>query len=332
MALWMNQGTINVVNGSKAVVGVGTKFQTAPIPARVGQPIVIGNVHYEIGSVNSDTSITLALNYAGATANRIPYNIITTAEGSFNDLSRRAAQVMGLYQGYMDVYEALFTGNGNVTVTLPDGDVITLPSWNTMQPKNSTLTSLSGKPVKTFGMDRLNDETKDTTLTALGASAFGKARLADADAAAARTALQLKKASQVDILGTVTSPNAAGLTGAIFERGINANGAYIKYADGTLVCYQNTTFTAGTALAFGSYYRTSNTVKWTYPAQFIAMPALLVYLARQEAGGSNGILMWPIFGGDQYSAATTPDIFGVASLSWSNLACGARMVAIGRWY
>lgn len=214
MALWMNLGTINVVNGSKAVTGVGTKFKTAPIPAREGQPIVINNVHYEIGSVNSDTSITLALNYAGATANNLAYTVITTAEGSFNDLSRRAAQVMSLYQGYMDVYDALFSGTGNVTVTLPDGDVVTLPAWNTMQPKDSTLTSLSGKPVKTFGI----------------------ARLGDADAAAQLTALGVKKAGLVDILGTLTAPGANGLTSAIIERGGNANGTYVKFADGTMIC------------------------------------------------------------------------------------------------
>lgn len=132
MALWMNLGTINVVNGSKAVTGVGTKFKTAPIPAREGQPIVINNVHYEIASVNSDTSITLALNYAGATANGLSYIIITTAEGSFNDLSRRAAQVMSLYQGYMDVYDALFSGTGLVHVVLPDGSQVDLPAWSTM--------------------------------------------------------------------------------------------------------------------------------------------------------------------------------------------------------
>lgn len=248
MALWMNLGTINVVNGSKAVTGVGTKFKTSPIPAREGQPIVVNNVHYEIASVNSDTSITLTLNYAGATANGLSYIIITTAEGSFNDLSRRAAQVMSLYQGYMDVYDALFSGTGNVTVTLPDGDVITLPSWNTMQPKDATLTSLSGKPVKTFGMARLNDQDAATALAALGASAFGRARLADADAAAQRTALGLKSGALRDalgssgplysldsILGTVSQVSGVP-SGAIFEKGGTGNNTYIKFADGTLIC------------------------------------------------------------------------------------------------
>lgn len=256
MALWMNLGTINVVNGSKAVTGVGTKFKTAPIPAREGQPIVINNVHYEIGSVNSDTSITLALNYAGATANSLPYTIITTAEGSFNDLSRRAAQVMSLYQGYMDVYDALFSGTGNVTVTLPDGDVVTLPAWNTMQPKDATLTSLSGKPVKSFGMARLNDQDAAAALTALGASTFGRARLADNNAAAQRSALGTKSAALTAVLGTVTKPDGDGATGAIVEFGSNANGYYLKLAGGLLICFGSFSFlpsAAGTAA--GSMFR-----------------------------------------------------------------------------
>lgn len=196
MALWMNLGTINVVNGSKAVTGVGTKFKTAPIPAREGQPIVINNVHYEIGSVNSDTSITLALNYAGATANSLPYTIITTAEGSFNDLSRRAAQVMSLYQGYMDVYDALFSGTGNVTVTLPDGSQVVLPAWSTMAPASkvdtlsASLTSLTNKTSKLSGRNILingqvvlvNQRRFDGNWASLSVDAYGYDRWKKANA------------------------------------------------------------------------------------------------------------------------------------------------------
>lgn len=324
MALWMNLGTINVVNGSKAVTGVGTKFKTAPIPAREGQPIVINNVHYEIGSVNSDTSITLALNYASTTANNLPYTIITTAEGSFNDLSRRAAQVMSLYQGYMDVYDALFSGTGNVTVTLPDGDVVTLPAWNTMQPKDSTLTSLSGKPVKTFGMDRLNDETKDATLTALGASTFGKARLADGDAAAARTALQLKKASQVDILGTVTSPDAAGLTGAIFQRGSNANGEYVKFADGTMMCDALVAYpTTGPVDGF----------LVTYPAAFASVRGINASVTAFLTSTSNTaafIVEVQGVSASQFRVKPTRDVAGALSAPTTPVTIACR--AYGRWF
>jgi hypothetical protein len=43
---------------------------------------------------------------------------------------------------------------------------------------------------------------------------------------------------QGNILGTV-SQSAGVPTGAIIERGSNANGEFVKYADGTLICTQN---------------------------------------------------------------------------------------------
>lgn len=305
MALWMNLGTINVVNGSKAVTGVGTKFKTAPIPAREGQPIVINNVHYEIGSVNSDTSITLALNYAGATANGLPYTIITTAEGSFNDLSRRAAQVMSLYQGYMDIYDALFSGTGNVTVTLPDGGVITLPSWNTMQPKDSTLTTLSGKPT----------------------TAFGLARLADADAAAQRTALALGSASQREALGVgplYSQDSIVGTVyhhydeprGAIFEKGGADNNRYVKFADGTLIC--QAVALGGLVTGTGEFVD----LTWYFPAAPVGLYSVIPVWTSQF-GYNTGLLQI------RTKTSQTVSIFCPVT---SGATGYVDAVLIGRWY
>lgn len=130
MALWMNKGAVNVVNGSKSVTGVGTAFLTSANPARVGQPMIIADIFYEIEKVVSDTSILLATNYRGATANNVAYSVVTTSEGSSTDLARRAAQVMGYYQGQLDTLNALMAGAGSVTATLPDGTVVTLPAWS----------------------------------------------------------------------------------------------------------------------------------------------------------------------------------------------------------
>ncbi|WP_339023813.1 hypothetical protein [Aeromonas salmonicida] len=129
----MNNGTINVVNGSKVVSGVGTAFLTSANPARVGQPMIIADSIYEIEKVVSDTSILLATNYRGATENGVAYSVVTTAEGSSTDLARRAAQVMGYYQGQLDTLNALMAGTGNVTATLPDGTVVTLPAWSELK-------------------------------------------------------------------------------------------------------------------------------------------------------------------------------------------------------
>lgn len=305
MSLWMNTGTISVVNGSKAVVGVGTSFKTAPIPAREGQPIVINNVHYEIASVNSNTSITLALNYAGATASGIPYTVITTAEGSFSDLSRRAAQVMSLYQGYMDVYDALFSSTGNVTVTLPDGGVITLPSWNTMQPSNATLTALSGKPTTAFGIARLND----------------------ADAAAQRVALALGSASQREalgagplysqdsILGTV-SHHYDEPRGAIFEKGGADNNRYVKFADGTLIC--QAVALGGLVTGTGEFVD----LTWYFPAAPVGLYSVIPVWTSQF-GYNTGLLQI------RTKTSQTVSIFCPVT---SGATGYVDAVLIGRWY
>lgn len=74
--------------------------------------------------------------------------------------------------------------------------------------------------------------------------------------AAARTGLGLKGASIVDVIGTMTS-------GAIIERGSNANGEFTRFADGTQIC---------TAMSVGY---TANTVKFgSFPIAFASNPSV----------------------------------------------------------
>ena len=56
--------------------------------------------------------------------------------------------------------------------------------------------------------------------------------------------------------------------GAIIERGSNANGEYVRWADGTQVCWQKESL-EGISItnASGNSYR-SNLITWTFPAQF----------------------------------------------------------------
>ena len=56
--------------------------------------------------------------------------------------------------------------------------------------------------------------------------------------------------------------------GAIIERGSNANGEYVRWADGTQVCWQKESL-EGISItnASGNSYR-SNPITWTFPAQF----------------------------------------------------------------
>ena len=67
-----------------------------------------------------------------------------------------------------------------------------------------------------------------------------------------------------NLLGTV-SQSAGVPTGAVIERGSNANGEYVKFADGTLICTVSAPTQNIAAGARGVYV-------WNFPAPFVATP------------------------------------------------------------
>ena len=412
MSLWMNTGTVAVTLNSKKITGTGTAFSTSAIPARPGQPIVISNVIYEIERVESDTVLWLATNYLGASATGVKYSIMTTMEGSFNDLGRRAAQVMGAYQGYMDVYEALFTGTGNVTVTLPDGSIVTLPAWGNLQPKDATLSAMAG--VATAADKLLYFNGVDTS-AATPFTAFARALLADANSTAARTTLGAAPAgygigertlalvpdmnvllppgwyhynadagsiggpagvsygillvsgdkdvstlfsgwtgqllfanrgaiytrnqvsvgsmsgsiwrkvyTQTSIVGGVSQSGGVP-AGAIIERGVNANGDYTKYADGTMECFRRIeTSTNVNSATSGIYFGPAASVM-AMPVTFIATPVINVQITASSTvwGGIAGLA----------TASQWPNVYPLSDQPWgSDHPAQLHYYAIGRWY
>lgn len=129
---------------------------------------------------------------------------------------------------------------------------------------------------------------------------------------------------RASIVGTVSQ--VAGVpTGAVLETGTNANGTYIKYADGTLICTSVTTYPSIsiTAASGGIWYAPKSVVA-NYPATFVAIPFTFQYF---ESAGA----MW-----------TSPE--GVSTLTqWSSCYPFAELsktvtnaklnrIAIGRWF
>ncbi|HPD93242.1 MAG TPA: DUF2793 domain-containing protein [Pararhodobacter sp.] len=57
-------------------------------------------------------------------------------------------------------------------------------------------------------------------------------------------------------------------TGAIIERGSNANGEYVRFADGTQICQFRQVGVAITTASVGGLYR-SAAIAWTFPAAFV---------------------------------------------------------------
>ncbi|GGJ06696.1 hypothetical protein [Halopseudomonas pertucinogena] len=77
-----------------------------------------------------------------------------------------------------------------------------------------------------------------------------------------RAALELGDAALADVVGDMSA-------GAIIERGSNANGEYVRFADGTQICTKTKH-----RIVWASAYRLGGT--WTYPAAFISLPCVNV--------------------------------------------------------
>ncbi|MBL4917993.1 hypothetical protein [Szabonella alba] len=121
-----------------------------------------------------------------------------------------------------------------------------------------------------------------------------------------------------NILGTVSQSGGIP-TGAVIERGSNANGEYVRFADGTQIC----TFTGpGLAAnsAYGAVFRNSSTPTWTYPAGFTNPPVI---------GGAADR-------SDRWVCPGAPGIGGVAYRVQSAVSDSTeypvRLTAIGRWF
>ena len=119
-------------------------------------------------------------------------------------------------------------------------------------------------------------------------------------------------------------------TGGILERGSNANGEYVRFADGTQICQQSAaTFSYADAdhLAF----------TWTYPAAFVtgSVPIRQVAVSNSNAD-LTGISIQQI-GGLRLGAGVISAAHrlyraqGAASFASGNQIANCGLMAIGRW-
>lgn len=124
-----------------------------------------------------------------------------------------------------------------------------------------------------------------------------------------------------NVVGTV-SESSGKPTGAIIQRGINSNGEFVRFADGTQICWREVSVELSINTAFLGGYRSAGQ-NTTYPAAFIAAPICAVLPINATA-----------FGAAAHSASSM--------LSWSWVATAVssqtsaprtvQLIAIGRWF
>lgn len=167
---------------------------------------------------------------------------------------------------------------------------------------------------------------KPWALSANAAAARGDLGLGSA---AVREALGSSGAlySRDSILGAVSQSSGVP-TGAVIQRGSNANGEFVRIADGTQVCYA----------AISLQYSANNLLSamWSYPAGFSSAP-VVICTPIQKVAADIAPVAFADLGACLVAAvgtsAASPRIFqrGTASFP-SGAVMECHVVATGRWF
>lgn len=136
------------------------------------------------------------------------------------------------------------------------------------------------------------------------------------------TAQKLLAAAMV---GTATQSGGIA-TGAIIERGSNGNGEYIKFADGTLVCWDSKGPTLTTSNAIGQGYQSAPANRYDFPATFV--------------GDANSVVVAPqvtyVSGPSQGWCTVSRKALNFANIIALGFQSGVEVrtayLAIGRWF
>ena len=127
----MAAGTLSVTNNSKAVVGVGTTFTA--FKAGDFLTLVVGQVPYTvaIASVESATALTLVLPFDGPTATGLAWDGVgrDTMSLATMGVTVQAQKALRLMIADENNWRAIFGDAEEITVTLPNGQVMQGMSW-----------------------------------------------------------------------------------------------------------------------------------------------------------------------------------------------------------
>lgn len=133
-----------------------------------------------------------------------------------------------------------------------------------------------------------------------------------------------------ELVGTVSQSGGVA-TGAILERGSNANGEYVRFADGTQICWtQGATFSYQSA-SFLSY-------SWTFPVSFSSGSPQSFSVTRSIASADYTGVLFSQIGQEGIipgNASSSRSIFfgnTGASFASGNSVANCGIFAIGRWF
>lgn len=214
---WYKTGTINVTKGSNIVTGIGTKWANQLLGISAGRMLLLQSSNqieiYEIASVQSDTQLTLADDYRGESKTGGIYQIPTSPTVSIESLALRISEMLNYYQTQLNAWQTILTGDGKVTLTAPDGSVVTIISQYSIQQELIKLIEESKVYVSESAKNASNAQKASTSATdsanAAKTSADSANKSATAASVSAKNASDSANSIKTSETNAKTSANAA---------------------------------------------------------------------------------------------------------------------------
>lgn len=331
-----NTGTATINAGETIVTGVGTGWMSFGLSA--GDLFWAAGLSVRIASIESNTKLTLAYPWPGASRNAQNYEVRVTPDTSRVLVNARSLLdsltngVLSALSGMGDAANkiAYFAGNGVVALAefpaaaraflaggvLPN---IQLPA----RLREASFYASDLNDIVSFGSCATNPQTLNAPL----AGYFMVLTLPWIDAT---SSVQLAYPAALNgphfiryKIGNVWQP--WGRVSA--ERGSNANGEYVRFGDGTQICWIiiDKTGDAWTQ-SYGGLFVPADQHSWTYPAGFIAQPTIVGTASRFGVGIAAGMMIKDV---SQSFANLIP---WICLSTPAAVGKSIHVTAYGRWY
>ncbi|MEZ1437657.1 pyocin knob domain-containing protein [Pseudomonas shirazica] len=335
---WYRTGAVAITAGQTTVTGTGTSFSAN---SRVGDAFQGPDGRwYEVTNIASATVLSILPAYQGATVSAGAYGL-APMQGYVKESADRLRQLIDQFGAIIAGLGSASTANVTTSSTdktagrlLKNGDygltVTSIPLGGGTDA--NTITDPGNYALAAGGVNL------PATVTAyyLEVQAHGALviqRLWGMTAGVASKSYTRvlvsgvwsawsDKLSRTDIVGPV-SQSAGVPTGGIIERGSNANGEYVKFADGTMICTGTVSGSVATSIASGALYY-SSALSWSFPAPFAAVPAV----SCSPSGAAANLWASEVAG----STTTSACAFYIMNTASQTVSVVRRLIAIGRWY
>lgn len=349
---YYEDGTITVALSGTAVTGAGTAFATR---VRVGDKLTRNGFSVPIVGptvdgikITSNTALTLAYGFPAALTGAT-YKIELLPDLTRN-LEALEAYLQLAGMANVEAIAGLDGTGGDKGLMLSGAGTATTFTL----PASARVALAAGFSADVQSL--LNDASFTAMLTSLGLSANGKSLVTQANYAAMRNALGLEIGTDVQafnaklaaivgltgaagsfirwtgasaavmqaIVGTVSQSSGVS-TGAIVERGTVGTGDYVRFADGTQICWKTVSLGSVGFSASGGLFVSAIQPGGASSAAFAATP-----VTTASIQSSTGVV-WAVVGAGA-STSTFPQFYLMSSSASTSSSTTLMMISVGRWF